>query len=174
MLISKLKVYELALSSIKDEHLNDFREKYIPSIFPVLTEYGGKFIINGIIQNSIAKKFPVKSFAILEWPSIDQFIKIKNDERIVPLIKMRNQYLNFIKEGCFYNVLEDIDFGIPKNKIMTLLLTNRVLAKDHTIRFQWINDIQNSELSQSLYFSNDINNQYNKDKDIEEFIIQLL
>jgi uncharacterized protein (DUF1330 family) len=174
MLISKLKVYELALSSIKDEHIKDFREKYLPNIFPVLTEYGGKFIINGIIQNSISKKFPVKSFAILEWPSVDQFIKINKDERILPLIKMRNQYLNFIKEGCFYNVLEDTDFSIPKNKTMTLLLTNRILAKDHLIRFQWIDDIQNSELSQNLYFSNDIKKLYDKDKDIEEFIIQIL
>jgi len=173
MLISKLKVYELALSSIKAEHINDFREKYIPYIFPVLTEYGGKFLINGTVQNSIAKKFPVKSFVILEWPSIDHFIKINKDKRMLPLLEKRNEYLDFIIEGCFYNVLEDTNFEIPKNKTMNLLLSNRIVLEDQNIRFQWINDTQNSELSLNLFFSVNLMKKYDKDKDIEEFTIQI-
>lgn len=51
MLISKNKVYELALSSIKEEQVDDFLKQYISSVFPILTEYGGKFLINGTIQN---------------------------------------------------------------------------------------------------------------------------
>ena len=174
MFLSKSKVYELALSSIKEEHINDFLKQYIPNVFPILTEYGGRFLINGTIQNSIAKKFPAKSFAVLEWPSIDQFIKINKDKRILPLIETRNQYLDFIIEGCFYNVLEDTDFEIPKNKTVNLLLSNRTILEDQNIRFQWINDIQNSELSLNLYFSNNLTKQYDKDKDIEEFSIQIL
>jgi hypothetical protein len=138
-----------------------------------MAEYGGRFLINGTIQNSIAKKFPAKSFAVLEWPSIDQFIKINQDKRILPLMEMRNQYLDFIIEGCFYNVLEDTDLGIPKNKTMSLLLSNRTILDDQHIRFQWINDIQNAELSLNLYFSSNLTKQYNKDKDIEEFTIQI-
>jgi len=137
MFLSKSKVYELALSSIKEEHINDFLKQYIPNVFPILTEYGGRFLINGTIQNSIAKKFPAKSFAVLEWPSIDQFIKINKDKRILPLIETRNQYLDFIIEGCFYNVLEDTDFEIPKNKTVNLLLSNRTILEDQNIRFQW-------------------------------------
>jgi len=174
MFLSKSKVYELALSSIKEEHINDFLKQYIPNVFPILTEYGGRFLINGTIQNSIAKKFPAKSFAVLEWPSINQFIKINKDKRILPLIETRNQYLDFIIEGCFYNVLEDTDFEIPKNKTVNLLLSNRTILEDQNIRFQWINDIQNSELSLNLYFSNNLTRQYDKDKDIEEFSIQIL
>ena len=135
MFLSKSKVYELALSSIKEEHINDFLKQYIPNVFPILTEYGGRFLINGTIQNSIAKKFPAKSFAVLEWPSIDQFIKINKDKRILPLIETRNQYLDFIIEGCFYNVLEDTDFEIPKNKTVNLLLSNRTILEDQNIRF---------------------------------------
>lgn len=174
MFLSKSKVYELALSSIKEEHINDFLKQYIPNVFPILTEYGGRFLINGTIQNSIAKKFPAKSFAVLEWPSIDRFIKINKDKRVLPLIETRNQYLDFIIEGCFYNVLEDTDFEIPKNKTVNLLLSNRTILEDQNIRFQWINDIQNSELSLNLYFSNNLTKQYDKDKDIEEFSIQIL
>jgi len=135
MFLSKSKVYELALSSIKEEHINDFLKQYIPNVFPILTEYGGRFLINGTIQNSIAKKFPAKSFAVLEWPSINQFIKINKDKRILPLIETRNQYLDFIIEGCFYNVLEDTDFEIPKNKTVNLLLSNRTILEDQNIRF---------------------------------------
>jgi len=102
ILISKAKVYELALSSIKEEHVNDFRGQYIPSVFPILSEYGGKFVISGTIQNSVAGKFPARSFALLEWPSIDQFVNINKDRRMIPLLETRNRYLDFIKEGCFY------------------------------------------------------------------------
>jgi uncharacterized protein (DUF1330 family) len=174
MLISKSKVYELALSSIKEEHINDFLKKYIPNVFPILTEYGGRFLINGTIQNAIAKKFPAKSFALLEWPSIDQFIKINKDKRISPLVETRNQYLDFIIEGCFYSVPKDTDFEIPESRIMTLLLSNRTILEDRNIRFQWINDDRNSELSSNLYFSNSPMKRYDSGKDIEEFSIQVL
>jgi len=173
MLISKSKVYELALSSIKEEHIHDFIERYVQNVFPILTEYGSRFLINGIIRSSIANKFPAKSFAVLEWPSIKQFVNIGKDKRILPLIETRNIYLDFIIEGCFYNVLEDTDFEIPENRTMNLLLSNRTILHDQNIRFQWISDDQNSELSLNLYFSNNLSKQYDKDKDIEEFTIQI-
>jgi uncharacterized protein (DUF1330 family) len=174
MLISKSKVYELALSSIKEQHINDFLKQYMPNVFPIMAEYGGRFLINGTIQNSRTKKFPAKSFALLEWPSIDQFIEINKDKRIIPLIGRRNQYLDFIMEGCFYEILEDTDLEIPENRTMSLLLSHRAILEDRNIRFQWINDIRNSELSSNLYFSSDLMKQYDEDKDIEEFLIHIV
>ncbi len=174
MLISKSKVYELALSSIKDQHINDFLHDYLPRVSPILTEYGGRFLVNGIIQNSIAGRFPAKSFAILEWPSIDHFVRINEDKRVIPLVQRRNQFLDFIIEGCFYGVLEDTDFEFPKNKTMNLLLTDRAIADDRNIRFQWIDDAKNLKLSLNLYFYNNVANQYEKDRDIEEFSVQVL
>lgn len=173
MILSKSKVYELALSSVKDEHINDFLEKYIPNVFPILTEYGGKFLINGIIQSSMENKYPVKSFAVLEWPSINSFISIGGDQRIFPLIEERNQYLDFILEGCFYYISEDIDFLIPESKTMSLLLSNRSILDDQNIRFQWINDNRNGKLSLNLYFSDNLSQQYEKNEDIEKYIIQI-
>jgi uncharacterized protein (DUF1330 family) len=166
MLISKNRVYELALSSIKAEHVNDFLQQYIPSVFPILTEYGGKFLINRIIQNSITNKYPAKSFAILEWPSIDQFAKINTDKRMVPLMEARNQYLDFIIEGCFYCVLKDTELRIPQNKTMTIFLSNRTVLGDQNFRFHWINDRENRDLSLNLYFSNRSMNTFNQGKDI--------
>ncbi len=131
-------------------------------------------MINGIIQNSIAGRFPAKSFAILEWPSIEQFIRINEDERVIPLVRRRNQYLDFIIEGCFYRVLEDIDFELPKSKTMKLLLTDRAIPGDLNLRFQWIDDVKNSKLSLNLYFCGDAANQYDKDRDIEELSVQVL
>jgi len=173
MLVSKSKVYELALSSIKEQHVNDFLKQYVPSIYPILAEYGSRFFINGTIQNSIARKFPAKSFALLEWPSIDQFIRINRDERVIPLVETRNRYLDFIIEGCFYRVLEDTDFEIPQNRTMNLLLSDRAIPGDRSFRFQSINDIRNSGLSFNLYFSSDLASQYDRDGDIEEFSIQI-
>ena len=173
MLVSKSKVYELALSSIKEQHIGDFLHEYLPSVSPILTEYGGRFLINGVIQNSIAGRFPAKSFAILEWPSIDQFIKINEDERVIPLVQRRNQYLDFIIEGCFYRVIEDTHIELPKNKTMRLLLTDRAIADDRRIRFQWIDDLKNSKLALNVYFFGDAANPYDKDRDLEELSVQV-
>jgi uncharacterized protein (DUF1330 family) len=173
MLISKSKVYELAFSSIKEQHINEFLGQYIPNVFPIMAEYGGRFLINGTIQNSSARKFPAKSFALLEWSSIDQFIEINKDKRVIPLIGRRNQYLDFIMEGCFYGVPEDIDLEIPENRTMSLLLSDRAILEDRNIRFQSISDIRNSEVSLNLYFSSDLMKQYDEDKDIEEFLIHI-
>jgi hypothetical protein len=131
-------------------------------------------LINGTIQNSVARKFRAKSFAVLEWPSIDKFIKINKDKRIAPLLEARNQYLDFIIEGCFYTVPEDIDFEIPENKTMTFLLSNRTILENQNIRFQWINDNRNSELSLNIYFFNSLMTRYDGRKDIEELSVQIL
>ena len=169
MLISSSKLYELALSSIKERHINDFLEKYIPGILPILTEYGGRFLINGSIQHSVTMKFPARAFALLEWPSIDQFIAINKDERMRPLLELRNQYLDFILEGCFYGVSKDRDFEIPEKRAMRLLLSDRSILHNRGIRFQWINDARNSRLSSNLYFFSDLTEHY--DKDVEEFSV---
>jgi uncharacterized protein (DUF1330 family) len=174
MRVSESKAYELALSSIKEQHIGDFLHGYLPSVSPILTEYGGRFLINGIIQNSIAGRFPAKSFAILEWPSIDQFIKINEDARVIPLVRRRNQYLDFIIEGCFYRVIEDTHIEFPKNKTMRLLLTDRAILNDQSIRFQWIDDVKNSKLALNVYFYGDAANQYDKDRDLEELSVQVL
>jgi uncharacterized protein (DUF1330 family) len=173
MLISGSKVYELALSSLKEQHVDDFLRGYIPRVFPILTEYGGRFLINGTIRNSVAKRWPAKSFAVLEWPSVDQFVRINEDKRVAPLIEMRNRYLDFIMEGCFYRVSEDTDLEIPDNKMMSLLISDRAIPEGRGIRFQWIDDVRNSELSLNLYLSGDLRKEYDEKKDIEELSIQV-
>ena len=173
MRISKSMAYELALSSINKEHINDFLNQYIPKVIPILTEYGARFLFNGTILDSRKKKFPARSFAVLEWPAIGQFAKINEDERIIPLMEKRNQYLDFILEGCFYQVTEDIDFKIPDHKAMTLLLSNRTILEDQATRLQWINSPQNKELSLNLYLSGSSTSNYEREKDVEEFTVQL-
>jgi uncharacterized protein (DUF1330 family) len=173
VVISKSKVYELALSSIKEEHISDFLKLYIPAVLPILTEYGGRFLVNGAVQSSVVKRFPAKTLALLEWPSIDQFVKINEDKRLSPLMERRNQYLAFIVEGCFYNVPEDTDFEIPENKRMALLLSDRSILDDRGIRFRWISDSRNSDLSLNLYFFKGSPKLYEKSKDIDELSIDL-
>jgi len=169
--LSKAKVYELALSSIKGEHVNDFMGQYIPKVFPIMTEYGGKFLISGTVQNSMAGKFPARSLAFLEWPSIEQFVNINRDRRVIALLETRNRYLDFIKEGCFYGVPEDTKLEIPEDRRMSILLSNRTVLQDRSIRFQWIDDVRNSELSLNLYFFGNPVKEFNKDKDVGEFSI---
>ncbi len=107
----------------------------------------------------------------MEWPSIEQFIEINKDKRMLPLLEVRNHYLDFIKEGCFYKVVEDADLEIPENKTISLLLSSRTILDHRNIRFQWMQDARNSALSPNLYFSGNLTKQYGEEKDIEEFTI---
>ncbi|MCB2141205.1 hypothetical protein KQH27_00690 [bacterium] len=173
MLIYKNKVYELSLSSIKEEHLNDFLQKYIPSIFPIMAEYGGRFIISGLITNSVTAKYPVKSFALLEWPSIEQFSKIVLDDRVTPLLDLRNKYLNYIIEGCFYNVDEDTELLVPENKSMYIFLSNRNVSKNQKICFRWLDSPYNRKLSSNLYLSNSSIESFDENIDIDELYVKL-
>ncbi len=173
MRISKSSVYELALSSIKEQHVSDFLHEYLPRVSPILGEYGGRFLINGIIQNSIAGRFPAKGFAILEWPSIDHFVRINEDKRVIPLLRMRNRFLDFILEGCFYRVLEDTNVELPQNKTINLLLTDKAISDNRSIRFRWIDDVKNTKLSLNVYFYGDEVNRYDEDRDVEQFSVQV-
>jgi uncharacterized protein (DUF1330 family) len=167
------KVYELALSSVKEQHLGDFRSRYIPNVYPIMAEYGGKFLINGVIRHSATSRYPVRNFALLEWPSIEQFIKINNDERMLPLLEERNRYLEFIIEGCFFEVQKDIEFEIPAHKSVTLLLSERAIPDGRGVHLQWIPDARNRAISQNLSISSDSAKPFDKDSDTEEFTIQL-
>ncbi len=173
VLISKSKVYELALSSVKEQHINDFLHDYLPSISPIMAEYGGKFLISGTIRDSVVGKFPARNFAILEWPSIDDFIRINKDKRVIPLVRKRNRCLDFIIEGIFYGVFEDTSFEFPENRMMTLLLTDRAIPENRHIRLRWIDEVKNARLSLNLYFSVGLAGQYDRNRDIEEFSIQV-
>jgi uncharacterized protein (DUF1330 family) len=167
------KVYELALSSLKEQHIGDFRSYYIPNVYPIMAEYGGKFLINGVIRHSAASSFPVKNFALLEWPSIEQFIRINHDKRMLPLLEERNRYLEFIIEGCFYEAQRDVDFEIPVHKSVVLLLTDKAIPDNRGVHLQWILDSRNTPISQNLFISSDSAKLFDKDNDIEEFTIQL-
>ena len=57
--------------------------------------------------------------------------------------------------------------------MMRLLLSDRTVGEGGNVRFQWIEDVQNQALSLNLYFSGDLTTQYDKERDIEEFSLQI-
>lgn len=174
MLFAKSRVYELALSSITPEHAGDFFTSYIPHISPLLAEHGGRFAISGAITSAAAGRFPAKTFAVLEWPSIDRFAGINEDARAIPLVQRRNGYLDFIMEGCFYRVARDIEFACAQDTALTVLLTGREAADGQGLRLHWVDDERNTPLAPGLYLSHDRASRYDADRDVEEYAVQVL
>jgi len=124
MILSPGKVYELALSTIKPDHVSEFLGGYIPQILPVMAEYGGRFVINGSVERSVAGAYAVGSFAFLEWPSIDAFTAIASDQRVQPLFDRRNHCLEVIHEGWFYGVTRETELPVgQKNRHLYLRLS---------------------------------------------------
>ena len=56
MLISELKVYGLALSSVEEEYIRIFREIFIPNIFPIPGTYLSKESIDRIRVPGLIKQ----------------------------------------------------------------------------------------------------------------------
>ena len=57
---------------------------------------------------------------------------------------------------------------------MRLLLTDRAVPDDRSIRFQWIDDVGNSKLAPNFYFCGDAAHRHDKDRDREELSVQVL
>ena len=123
MILSPGKVYELALSTIKPDQVSEFLGGYIPQILPLMAEYGGRFVINGPVERSVAGTYAVGSFAILEWPSIDAFAAIGGDRRVKPLLDRRNRCLEVIHEGWFYGVSGEAELPVGQGRCLCLRLS---------------------------------------------------
>jgi uncharacterized protein (DUF1330 family) len=173
MIFSKSKVYEVALSTIKQNRLGNFLGEYIPAILPIMAEYGGVFLFNSVIQSSVNNRFPAKSFAVLEWPSIESFVTIGKDKRAVPLLEQRNQYLDFMIEGCFYRAQEDTEFNIPENRTINMMLLDEEVKDGPFVILNWINHPMNSSLSTYLCFSRQSSEQLRRLNYIDQFVIQI-
>lgn len=66
-------------------------EEYRKQVLPVVTRYGGKFIVRGGAVETLEGGWAPKRFVALEFPSMEQARKWYRSEEYAPLIKLRQQ-----------------------------------------------------------------------------------
>jgi uncharacterized protein (DUF1330 family) len=119
--ISKNSVIEIAFSSLIPGKENKFYNEYFPKVFPIVSEYNGKLLFASRVVNYYESEIKSQTIAFFDWPNVETFRKILNDERMSELLKIRNDSLDFISEGNFYKCLHDYIISFDSNKIYSLL-----------------------------------------------------
>ena len=66
-------------------------EEYRKQVLPVVTKYGGKFLVRGGNVKSKEGGWQPKRIVVLEFPSMDQAEKFYDSPEYGPLIKLRQK-----------------------------------------------------------------------------------
>ena len=66
-------------------------EEYRKQVLPVVTKYGGKFIVRGGRVESKEGGWKPKRIVALEFPSMEQALKWYDSPEYAPLIKLRQK-----------------------------------------------------------------------------------
>lgn len=65
-------------------------EEYRKQVLPVVTQYGGRFIVRGGKVETLEGGWAPKRVVTLEFPSMDQARKFYHSEEYAPLLRMRH------------------------------------------------------------------------------------
>jgi uncharacterized protein (DUF1330 family) len=65
-------------------------EEYRKQVLPVVTQYGGKFIVRGGRSEALEGSAP-KRLVVLEFPTMEQALKWYRSPEYAPLIKLRQK-----------------------------------------------------------------------------------
>ena len=66
-------------------------EDYRKQVMPVVTKYGGRFIVRGGRVETLEGGWAPKRFVALEFPSMEQAQKFYRSPEYAPLIKLRQK-----------------------------------------------------------------------------------
>ena len=65
-------------------------DEYRKQVLPVVTQYGGRFIVRGGKVETLEGGWAPKRVVTLEFPSMDQARKFYHSEEYAPLLRMRH------------------------------------------------------------------------------------
>ncbi|NRA63191.1 MAG: hypothetical protein HRU19_01840 [Pseudobacteriovorax sp.] len=126
LLLKKDQATEIVFVSLKPDKIKVFVDEYLPQILPIMSEYKGQFRASFSVTK--VKKGDVKeaTFSILQWPSIQSFIKIGQDPRVKNLIKLRNNSIANINEANFYKNANDVNQMIRVDRTYELIALSEI------------------------------------------------
>jgi uncharacterized protein (DUF1330 family) len=131
---TKDNLVEIAFATIKPDMLKQFNNGYIPKIVPIISEYGGRFVV--LLQKDEVIKGDIDSFtvALLQWPSVESFIKTGKDSRVPGLLKVRNETLAYINEANFFKLQQDVSFEPRPASVYELVASKKAVSLESIVK----------------------------------------
>jgi uncharacterized protein (DUF1330 family) len=111
------RVIELAFVTIDPAKQAQLFEQYFPQVLPIVGEYGGRALASFTVAATVTGDDRAQSLALFEWPSVDTFAAIGQDERVQELLPIRNEALLYINEANFFRVPADTKLALDPGRL---------------------------------------------------------
>ena len=128
IMFNKDKVYELAYISIIPGMEPQLFGDYFPKALPLAAKYGGKSVGMLAVPGSKDGSKQAQMVAIFEWPSVDAWLQLHDDEEFIRIVPIRDQTLAFGNPGNFFTVSENHKATFTEGKMYEL--ANYTLKQD--------------------------------------------
>jgi uncharacterized protein (DUF1330 family) len=119
---------ELAFSTVKPGKEKQFYGEYFPKIMPIVSEYNGSMLL-AFKNQTLFGDIEVQNIVFFDWPSIDAFNKINEDPRVIELMKIRNDALEYINEANFFTIPNTTEIIFSSDKMYTLIAEQDPIAE---------------------------------------------
>jgi uncharacterized protein (DUF1330 family) len=110
------RVIEIAFVTVDPARQAQLFEQYFPQIIPIVAEYGGRALASFTIAETVAGDAQAQTLALFEWPSVEAFAAIGQDERVQELLPIRNEALLYIDEANFFRVPADTRLALDPDR----------------------------------------------------------
>ncbi len=81
-----MSAYFILTQTIDD--LEEFRQSYIPKVFPILTKHGGEVLVADFAAEPLEGE-PAKGAVVIRFPSKQAILDFENDPEYQPTKKIR-------------------------------------------------------------------------------------
>ena len=82
-----MSAYFILTQTIDD--LEEFRQSYIPKVFPILTKHGGEVLVADFAAEPLEGE-PAKGAVVIRFPSKQAILDFENDPEYQPTKKIRH------------------------------------------------------------------------------------
>lgn len=82
-----MSAYFILTQTIDD--LAEFRQSYIPKVFPILTKHGGEVLVADFAAEPLEGE-PAKGAVVIRFPSKQAILNFENDPEYQPAKKVRH------------------------------------------------------------------------------------
>lgn len=109
-------VLELAQVSIRPGRHGQLLGEYFPKVMPIVFEYGARPLIAFEVLAAQGSAQPPQVVSLFSWPSVDTFRRITRDPRVIELLAIRSQALEWIREASFFRAAQELSLELSPER----------------------------------------------------------
>jgi hypothetical protein len=114
------KGIEISFSTIKEGKHEQFFKSYLPKVFPLVKEYGGRRLGAMAVLKVLEGDIQSRAIGLYEWPDSKTFQTICRDPRFKKIEGIKLDALSYLNEGNFFFVETKVQVDFHSNEVYLL------------------------------------------------------